>query len=468
MKKLLPAAVLAALTGVNGAQAVHVNSDGLGQVLIYPFYTTEDGQDTYINLVNTTDDFKAVKVRILESMNSQEVLDFNLYLSPRDHWSALITADENGGTITSADTSCTVPLAISNGDTIPFREFEYADDSINGTERTGEGYVEVIEMATIEIGSQNWPFDIEHVNGVPSDCPDLDAAWLPGGAWDVNPQDGTSDPTGGLYGYGVLINVDEGTDATYDAVAFDNFFDPITGVVHTNPGSLDPSLNNSTADYDVIDGNVVTSDTADDGLDAVSATIMHNTISNDYVLEPSISAGTDWVMTFPTKRDYVAVTPAEDPFLTPWDEDTSSSCEEFNIVYWDREEGTPTAPPGSNDFSPRPPGTPDVPFALCYEANVMTFNGSNVLSASTRTGTNFSLEDGFNNGWAEMNFVTATRQPLIAGGSQFEGLPVIGFAVQKYVNGDIGGLLSNYAGSVTHKATRLIGAAPAPAPAPTP
>lgn len=96
MKKILPVAVLAALAGANGAQAVHVNPDGLGQVLLYPFYTVEGGQDTYINLVNTTDATKAVKVRFRESLNSQEVLDFNLYLSPKDHWSAVVTADADG------------------------------------------------------------------------------------------------------------------------------------------------------------------------------------------------------------------------------------------------------------------------------------------------------------------------------------------------------------------------------------
>ena len=131
MKKILPVAVLAALAGVNGTQAVNVNSDGLGQVLLYPFYTAEGSQDTYINLVNTTDEYKAVKVRILESMNSQEVLDFNLCLSPQDHWSAVITASEEGegATIMSGDKSCTVPLAVSEGKVIHFRDFEYQDDS---------------------------------------------------------------------------------------------------------------------------------------------------------------------------------------------------------------------------------------------------------------------------------------------------------------------------------------------------
>lgn len=457
MKKLLPAAVLAALAGVNGAQAVHVNSDGLGQVLIYPFYTTENGQDTYIQLVNTTNLTKAVKVRILESMNSQEVLDFNLYLSPQDHWSATISLNADGiPSIVSADRSCTVPLAISNGDQIPFRNFEFLDDSINGLDRTGEGYVEVIEMAEIINDTRDWADFALHANGVPANCNALDSSWRPGGIWDGDPTDGTDVPTGGLYGYGNLISVDEGTNASYDAVAFDNFSDI---ALHTNPGSLAPSLNDGIPAYDVIDGNAVISGVAASGLDAVSATIMHDSISNDYILEPTIGAGTDWVMTFPTKRDYVAVDPALDPFLVPWDEDTSSSCEEFSITYWDREEGTPTDPPGATDFSPRPPGTPDVPFALCYEANVMSFNGSNVLSASTRSGTNFSLDDDFINGWARMTFTTMARNPLIAGANDFDGLPVIGFAVQRYINTAIDnadGTVANYAGAVTHKATRLV------------
>jgi len=457
------------MAGVNGAQAVHVNSDGLGQVLLYPYYTTTEGQDTYINLVNTTDDYKAVKVRILESLNSQEVLDFNLYLSPQDHWSAVITADTegDGATLTSGDKSCTVPLAVSEGETIPFRNFEYVDDSKDGLDRTREGYVEVIEMGTVVIGSQNWPQDILHVNGIPGDCPDLDISWNNGGIWDGDPDDGIEPASGGLYGYGVLINVDEGTDATYDAIALDNFFDALLGIpIHTNPGSLDPSLNNSTADYDVIIGNSVVSGTADNGLDAVSATLTHNTIANDYVLEDDIDAGTDWVITFPTKRDYVAVDPAIDPFQVPWDPTTSTSCEEFGIAYWDREEGSPSAPPTSNDFSPRPPDAPEVDFALCAEANVMTFNGSNVLYADEdRNGSSFDLEDGFENGWAVMDFVTAaSRDPLVAGANSFSGLPVVGFAVQKYVNGDVGGLLSNYVGNVNHKGTRSVSASASSAP----
>ena len=133
MKKILPVAVMTALAGVNAHAAVNINNDGTGQVLLYPFYTAEGGQDTYINVVNTTSAYKAVKVRVLESMNSVEVLDFNLYMSPNDHWSAVITADPagDGAMIVTADNTCTVPNALSDGNAIPFRNYEYATDTID-------------------------------------------------------------------------------------------------------------------------------------------------------------------------------------------------------------------------------------------------------------------------------------------------------------------------------------------------
>ena len=92
----LTAAVLAGLAGIAGiagtAQAVNMNPDGLGQVLIYSYYTTNDGNQTILSVVNTTESVKAVKVRFLEGFNSREVLDFNLYMSPKDVWVAAISA----------------------------------------------------------------------------------------------------------------------------------------------------------------------------------------------------------------------------------------------------------------------------------------------------------------------------------------------------------------------------------------
>ena len=138
----------------------------------------------------------------------------------------------------------------------------------------------------------------------------------------------------------------------------------------------------------------------------------------------------------------------------------------MEFAFWDREEEGEI--PGGLDFSPRPPGP--AAFALCAEANVMTFNSSNVLKASARSGSDLTVIH--DNGWARIDFTNVvfgggnptpntvlpggTARVLPAGANTFEGLPAIGFAVQKYVNGDVGGVLSNYAGSVLHKGERLI------------
>ena len=92
---------LGALGATGVAQAVSVNHDGLGQVLIYPYYTVrtvptgvvgiDAAYNSLLSVVNSTASAKAVKVRFLEGKNSREVLDFNLYLSAqgrldhRDH-----------------------------------------------------------------------------------------------------------------------------------------------------------------------------------------------------------------------------------------------------------------------------------------------------------------------------------------------------------------------------------------------
>lgn len=448
-KKLLSLAVVSALGSAGIAQAVHVNPDGLGQVLIYPFYTVEGGSDTYVSVTNTTSATKAVKVRFLEAMNSQEVLDFNLYLSPKDIWTAVITdnPDGDGAIMRTTDTSCTVPAIPAAG--VPFRETQYQADSVNGVDRTREGYAELIEMG--EIVDPTVAALIKHgVDGVPADCAAVRGLWQ-SGPWATNPSFGMAAPGGGLYGYGVLINVDAGTDATYDSTALDNF---LNFPLHTFPGSLAPSLNDGVTFADIIDGNQVIAADFNTGIDAVSSLFMHDSIANDYVLAPEIAASTDWVINFPTKRFYTnlvftnGVSTFRAPFTAGWNRNTSRACEPFGIVYYDREERREE---GELDFSPLPPAQVS---SLCWEANVVTFNDSDVL-ASQRVRTN--LEVLFDNGWAEFDFDNVSGRQLVDNfGTVFNGLPVTGFAVQNYVNGDVGGLLSNYSGLINHKATRNI------------
>ena len=139
--KSLYAAVagLGALAAAGAAQAVSVNHDGLGQVLIYPYYTVRAASialpgtviladyNSLLSVVNSTASAKAVKVRFLEGKNSREVLDFNLYLSAKDVWTAAVIPTTEGAGIFTADKSCTTPVVSSSAaDPSRFVNFAYA------------------------------------------------------------------------------------------------------------------------------------------------------------------------------------------------------------------------------------------------------------------------------------------------------------------------------------------------------
>lgn len=519
--KVLSAAILAAV-GATSAQAVTIGNDGLGQVLLYPYYTVEGGFDTLISVVNTTTRGKAVKVRFLESLNSREVLDFNLYLSPRDVWTAKVTADAGGGgKLVVTDASCTSPrIATAIGGPGEVAFFTYGFDGASGqpadaeagrgVARTREGYIELIEMGDIDpeyvmpTPNKNFLTSITHVNGVPPGCADVDAEWagtaFPSGgsgtAQNTPDLNGLFATTGGLMGTGTLINVAEGTDFAYDPTPLAGF--RITPS-HTSPGNLLPSLASAFPLSTVVladqtFGLASVFDTiwphpSYGGIDAVSAALMRSTVLNEYVVNPAIHAGTDWVVTMPTKRWYVdlgtifnadaVVSHAVRPFSKLFT--TGGACETISLSFTDQEEATVA---GQVGFSPAPIGKAQ---SLCWEANVITFNNSNVLN-STQTGHNVNV-GAHPAGWMRLGFPvsasaasnlpddpvgvvgvgvasgtdaadTPSHQMGVSDGTNdeiYQGLPVIGFAVQQYVNDVLdGGVLSNYGGAFSHKYERIV------------
>jgi len=158
-RKTLTTAIVAGLTGVAGmigvASAVNVNPEGLGQVLIYPYYTARAGNDTLISVVNTSSQAKAAKVRFLEGLNSREVLDFNLYLSAFDVWTGAITENEegDGARLLVGDSTCTVPYIFGEGGEQQFLDFNFtgeeADGGTTALERVESGYLEILDMGTV-------------------------------------------------------------------------------------------------------------------------------------------------------------------------------------------------------------------------------------------------------------------------------------------------------------------------------
>jgi len=479
MKKALPIAI--ALAGGVGAasvaNAIYVNGAGTGEYLIYPYYTVNDGNDTLVSVTNTTGEAKAVKVRFLEAFDSAEVLDFNLYLSPYDVWTAAVQIDGTGAKVVTGDTSCTAPAIPAAGQ--PFNPALTANDSVSGNDRVRTGYVEIVEMGVLTNAADIAA--VTHVNGTPPGCATIQQAfvsgkWAGGGVnTDVAP------PTGGLYGGGLIVNVNGGTNISYDATALNEYSEV---PLHTDPGLANPDLANTNPPLSLqqIDRSEVGDQFHEffysapaNGILAASAALQKTLLSNDYVTEAGINASTDWVITFPTKRPHTRPGGAIDPFQVSWDPTVSRACEPVGLRMWDREE---LEPAGGLNFSPS--------FAqdltLCWEANIVGFNGTSVFDSDpSRVNVNGPGE----NGWARFDFVSWTQGGGVAspytpglfveldrtiagddafglsgtGAHQIWGLPAIGFAAVEFANGDVGGLLSNYAGDNNHKTETIVTAA---------
>jgi hypothetical protein len=473
-KNSFTTAVIAGLAGVAGianmASAVDLNPDGLGQVLLYPYYTVNNNQNTLLSVVNTTNVGKAVKVRFLEGYNSREVLDFNLFLSPFDVWVASVfplsqvSAGATAAAIATADNSCTAPAftqgTINGAGYQSFLNYAYTgiyeDTGPTGLDRTREGHFEMISMA--DLGA-TVAADVTHVNGVPPGCDSAEA--------DFEAGDTIAPPTSGLFGSAAVVNVAAGTFYAYNADALDGF---TTVTLATTTGSLSPSLSDvndagglTATSYVFDDGTLLTSTYSaggTTGIDAVSSLFMASNIYNEYESSGTFS-GTDWVINFPTKRFYVdtlyntnaPVIPFEEAFGAVTD---GLSCTEIGITIYDREENT-SSPTGCG-FSPCPPGQP--PSSLCHETNVVTFNttGTNSILASTLTS---NIQPIGAAGWVGLNLLPSatTGQPHTlrpaTNANVFSGLPITGFQATQYTNGNVGGVLSNYSGAYRHRISRL-------------
>ena len=172
-KKLVALAVASAMGGAMlasaPAHALNVSQDEVGQVLLFPYYTVKNGFDTLFSIVNTSDRTVVAKIRWREALNSREVRDFNIILSPHDVWNGAVTATAAGGALVRTfDKTCTAPVlpastTFSGSTEVAFTSIGYdgSDASFNydngGTAigRTQEGYFEVIEMASSLIPGAN-------------------------------------------------------------------------------------------------------------------------------------------------------------------------------------------------------------------------------------------------------------------------------------------------------------------------
>jgi hypothetical protein len=509
--RMINAAVAAALGTVAGAaQAVNLGNDGEGQVLIYPYYTTQTKTiptggtgafNTLFTIVNSDSvNGKAVKVRFLEGKNSFEVLDFNLYLSPNDMWTGVLLTcagpnATNGCTAAGApmlrttDNSCTaaeIPIVTHSGlpgDSGATREVAFRNFAYSGTNkdawndqslgRAMEGYLEVIEMGAYAFtDTPNFTYTASlhsQTTQVPASCAAIRNAWTGPTGSQVYTGGSLDAPTGQLSGALTLINANEGTDASVDAIALDNFSNVAN---HQEPGTARPDLRESSSPLlsNVFDGPVMVS--TNWGLTGaplspaipVSAVLLRNQIVNEYVVLASpVGLSTDHVVTMPTKRFHQQFADMR-PFTTTVSQNAGGICEVVSLTFYNRDETIQSTQPG---FSPPPPSTTT---QLCYEANVLSLASggttSNVLASVTVHGPGLAavppavtapLVSNFSEGWLRYGFTQTVTAPAAVNttcftslvtdpfssafpcnpaGSQttYVGLPVVGFFIEDFNN----------------------------------
>jgi hypothetical protein len=242
---------------------------------------------TNVHIANTSDSYKIAKIRFLESRNSHDVLNFNIYMSPYDVWTGIVRNNVGGhANIISNDKTCTMPMYDQ-----PTSSGTLSVDGINmkttysdvNTADTHEDYIEVIEIGNISeelVTDMNSSGDVDPLNDtyvwdglkhgdnrVPNNCDVVTMGWATGAGvgtfggsdntaspdnWkgnaspsdDSNGRGGYADknatfsyndaaagnehllpPNGGLYGHVIYLNLRDGSTLVNEAIAIDNHTD---------------------------------------------------------------------------------------------------------------------------------------------------------------------------------------------------------------------------------------------------
>jgi len=496
MPRLKPLALTLALAGMASltplaSQAVHVSRSGTGQVLIFPYYIARpatpgnDGdKNTLISIVNTVGQFKIVKVRILEGRNGRELRDLNVFLSGYDTWTAAIIPTAAGARLVTADNSCVSPRdSFTRAGSDNFSNASYSGIFVDGDgsgavnaslDRTREGYIEVIEMGVVTT-AQVQGYIKQGTNGIPANCAALDAM-DPGIVTNGSPilqfpgsylGGYLAPPTGGLLGRATLINPALGLNFTYAATALDAWSDSVR---YSPSGSGQPRLGAASPAVSMVtlpNGDLLRQ-VWPSGRDAVSAALMRQSVNNEFILDAGTASQTDWIVTFPTRRDYIGVAtgptaPApQAPFSNNFGgagacDETATGSDNYQIY---NREGSPLA-------------TATTPLRLCWMTNAIPFGGSSLLQANllaTQPAAMLSALAGSNtvgsaatstpgvgqgaNGRMTLRFGTAVQRltPLSStlngqptANRTLVGLPLIGLALHSYRRA---GVISTYGGVI--------------------
>ncbi len=125
---------------------LRLSSNGLGDALVFPMFSQKDSWGTEIVVRNTDQEHAIVaKVAVYAADDSEEVLDFNVYLSAAD----VVRFKIENGNITSEDGSVlrVFPAPSSNSNDVSRSDFASASNPFSRSLDIDEGYVVVYGMA---------------------------------------------------------------------------------------------------------------------------------------------------------------------------------------------------------------------------------------------------------------------------------------------------------------------------------
>ena len=464
------------------ATALNPTVSGVGHILTIPYFSTQGGNATLLNITNTdVVNGKAVKLRFRGAANSDDIFDITIFLSPGDVWSAAVSASGELSALNTNDTSCTLPSIAD----IKAQGGLFKTGRVNPTNsnaETREGYVEILNTADIPTGSALYTA-IKHVAGkAPCTASVMDAqsADLKAGDAVNNPRTrGYSWPTGGLYANWILVNTTDkasfsgeavairaeaaGVNAAGNLVSFPQTTDAPDYATSTEAApnqvrgfTADPLLQSAgfagqVANYDFPD--LSTPYTPLNGALAVAvnaagtatqatnlaAALATKSVVNDFLVGGGASFTTDWVFSMPTRRYAAAVDYAAKAVLfnggvaahftaanTSLNATTLQACVTPGgaMKGYSREEDTQSTFVIS----------PDTALKLCGETSVLTFGSEKVLKASIASRI---VPVNYAEGWLTVGTTGSGN-----------GLPVIGYAATKAAGA------TNLGGTWTHRTAK--------------
>ena len=418
-------------------QAVELSDDGMGDVLIFPFYIAENGWDTYINVqaesrraADPDSNLPALSLRVvLREGRDGEVIDsFNTYASyerGETTWRAALYRNDNGETV----------LRVAEGQCL-------IDSSGQAHEGSGVELPVDASVGMIEVYSVTEPSRHGRAPEAFLDCEGFAENWqMPDGVWSVDPSEGFGEElpkATRISGEGILVNVSQGLSGVFQAAALADFTEG-QALPHSAPGSENPSLD------DAMDPDF-------NGIGGVQRELYTQSLSNDVTALDDVNATTDWIISYPTSGYanaptrpfeidiegkarycssfgvYGAAPQPDEPRVT------MSAFDAHNVFFSTSGDGAVQGSYGPSDFATDPQTEAGV--ALCNAVNILTFDQRSSILVNDDSPYRENVDD-----------VAAGESSHVWWAQPgHEGVAALAFRVTRFVNGQLNGgsTLANY------------------------